>query len=111
LQRLSTNLGLNDRTILIIGEICRRLDGIPLAIEFAAARAATLGLDAVRAHLDDRFAILTGGSRDALPRHQTLRAVFEWSYRLLSETEQLLFRQASVFADGMSLEAIAAIMA
>ncbi|MGF6572393.1 putative ATPase/DNA-binding winged helix-turn-helix (wHTH) protein [Paraburkholderia sp. GAS333] len=110
LRRLSANFDLNESTVPVIGEICRRLDGIPLAIELAAARAATLGLDTVRSHLDNRFAILTGGSRNALPRHQTLKAVFEWSYRLLSETEQLLFRQASVFADGFSLEALAAIM-
>ncbi|WP_321965416.1 ATP-binding protein [Paraburkholderia sp. J7] len=110
LRRLSADFDLNETTVPAIGEICRRLDGIPLAIELAAARAATLGLDTVRAHLDDRFAILTGGSRDALPRHQTLRAVFEWSYRLLAKNEQLLFRQAGVFADGFTLEAIAAIM-
>ncbi len=94
----------------VIAEICRRLDGIPLAIELAAARAATLGLDTVREHLDDRFALLTGGSRDALPRHQTLRAVFEWSYRLLSEPEQVLFRHASAFVDGCSLEAASAMV-
>lgn len=110
LRRQPADFDVNGTTVQIIGEICRRLDGIPLAIELAAARAATLGLDTVRAHLDDRFAILTGGSRDALPRHQTLKAVFEWSYRLLSDTEQLLFRQASIFADSFSLEAIAAIM-
>lgn len=111
LRRLSAGFALNAQSLAVIGEICRRLDGIPLAIELAAARAATLGLDTVRAHLDDRFAILTGGSRDVLPRHQTLRAVFEWSYRLLSEAEQILFRQAGVFVDGFSIEAISAVMA
>ncbi|WP_322055495.1 winged helix-turn-helix domain-containing protein [Paraburkholderia bannensis] len=110
LNRLSAEFDLDETTVALIAEICRRLDGIPLAIELAAARAATLGLDTVRAHLDDRFAILTGGSRDALPRHQTLRAVFDWSYRLLAKDEQQLFRQAGVFADGFTLEAIAAIM-
>ncbi|MGF6768369.1 putative ATPase/DNA-binding winged helix-turn-helix (wHTH) protein [Paraburkholderia sp. GAS199] len=110
LRRLAGDFEADATTLPLIGEICRRLDGIPLAIELAAARAATLGLDTVRAHLDDRFAILTGGSRNVLPRHQTLRAVFEWSYRLLSPTEQLLFRQASIFSDGFALEAISELM-
>jgi predicted ATPase/DNA-binding winged helix-turn-helix (wHTH) protein len=110
LGRLSADFDMNKTTVSVVGEICRRLDGIPLAIELAAARAATLGLDTVRTHLDDRFSILTGGSRDALPRHQTLRAVFDWSYKLLSEREQLMFRQTSVFADGFSLEAVSALM-
>ena len=88
-----------------IAAICRRLDGIPLAIEFAAARAATLGLEQVADRLDDRLAILTGGRRTALPRHQTLRATLDWSYRLLCDDERSLLRRLSVFAGGFTLEA------
>jgi non-specific serine/threonine protein kinase len=70
----------------LIAAICRRLDGIPLAIELAAARAAGLGIEALAARLDDCFQLLTGGRRTALPRHQTLRATLDWSYELLPET-------------------------
>jgi non-specific serine/threonine protein kinase len=93
-----------------IAAICRRLDGIPLAIEFAAARAATLGLQQVVTLLEDRFALLTGGRRTALPRHQTLRATLDWSYELLSEPERCLLRRLSVFARGFTLEAANAVM-
>ena len=88
-----------------IAAICRRLDGIPLAIEFAAARAATLGLEQVAKGLDDLLAVLTGGRRTALPRHQTIRATLDWSYRLLSDDERSLLRRLSVFAGGFTLEA------
>jgi predicted ATPase/DNA-binding winged helix-turn-helix (wHTH) protein len=94
----------------VIGAICRRLDGIPLAIEFAAARAATLGLQQVAARLDDRFALLSGGRRTAVPRHQTLRATIDWSYELLSEEEQSLLRHLAVFPAGFTLEAATAVM-
>jgi predicted ATPase/DNA-binding winged helix-turn-helix (wHTH) protein len=90
--------------------ICRRLDGIPLAIEFAAARAATLGLDQVASRLDDRFRLLTAGRRTALPRHQTLRATLDWSYELLPETERCLLRRLAIFAAGFTLEAAIALM-
>ncbi len=93
-----------------IGAICRRLDGIPLAIELAAARAATLGLEPVLARLDERFALLTGGRRTALPRHKTLRATLDWSYELLPEAERRLLRFLAVFAAGFTLEAAAAVM-
>ena len=93
-----------------IAAICRRLDGIPLAIEFAAARAATLGLEQVANRLDDRFAVLTGGRRTALPRHQTLRATLDWSYDLLPDAERRLLRRLSVFAGGFTLDAATAIM-
>jgi predicted ATPase/DNA-binding winged helix-turn-helix (wHTH) protein len=93
-----------------IGAICRRLDGIPLAIELAAARAATLGLEPVLSRLDERFALLTGGRRTALPRHKTLRATLDWSYELLPEAERRLLRFLSVFAAGFTLEAAAAVM-
>ncbi len=90
--------------------ICRRLDGIPLAIEFAAARAAALGVQQVAAGLSDRFALLTGGRRTALPRHQTLRAVLNWSYDLLPEREQRLLRCLSIFPAGFTLDAAVAVV-
>ena len=93
-----------------IAAICRRLDGNPLAIEFAAARAATLGVKQVASHLDDRFGLLTGGHRTALPRHQTLHAVLDWSYDLLSETERGLLRRLAIFPAGFTLEAVTAVM-
>ena len=91
--------------------ICRRLDGIPLAIELAAARAAALGIEALAARLDDRFHLLTGGRRTALPRHQTLRATLDWSYELLSEPEQMILRRLAIFAGAFSLEAASAVVA
>jgi predicted ATPase/DNA-binding winged helix-turn-helix (wHTH) protein len=97
-----------DPELVSIGGICRRLDGIPLAIEFAAARAATLGVEEVLARLDDRFALLTAGRRTALPRHQTLRATLDWSYQLLSEAERHLLAVLSIFAGGFTIEAVAA---
>jgi predicted ATPase/DNA-binding winged helix-turn-helix (wHTH) protein len=93
-----------------IAAICRRLDGIPLAIEFAAARAAMLGPELVLSRLDERFELLTGGHRTALPRHQTLRATLDWSYELLPEAEQRLLRRLSIFAAGFTLEAANAVM-
>jgi predicted ATPase/DNA-binding winged helix-turn-helix (wHTH) protein len=93
-----------------IAAICRRLDGIPLAIEFAAARAATLGARQVASHLDDRFRLLTGGRRTALPRHQTLRATLDWSYDLLPQSEQRLLRHLALFPAGFTLEAATAVM-
>src|ERR1700688_2621727 len=85
--------------------ICRRLDGIPLAIEFAAARAAILGPDLVLSRLDERFGLLTSGRRTALPRHQTLRATLDWSYELLPEPERLVMRRLAVFAGDFTAEA------
>jgi len=93
-----------------VAEICRRLDGIPLAIELAAARAKILSVDQILARLEDRFRLLTGGSRTALPRHQTLRATIQWSYDQLSPDEQRLFRTLSVFAGGWSLESAARVV-
>jgi predicted ATPase/DNA-binding winged helix-turn-helix (wHTH) protein len=89
----------------VVAEICRRLDGIALAIELAAARVAVLSVDEIRTRLDDRFRLLTGGAR-ALPRHQTLRATMHWSYEHLSAAEQELFRRLSVFAGGCTLAAV-----
>jgi predicted ATPase/DNA-binding winged helix-turn-helix (wHTH) protein len=94
---------------LAMASICRRLDGIPLAIEFAAARAATLGMEQVLARLKDRFALLSSGHRTALPRHQTLRATLDWSYGLLTDSEQRLFRFLAVFAGGFTIEAAVAV--
>jgi predicted ATPase/class 3 adenylate cyclase len=88
-----------------IARICARLDGIPLAIELAAVRVKALGVDQISERLDDRFRLLTGGSRTALPRQQTLRATIDWSYKLLSDQERTLFRRLAVFAGGWTLEA------
>ena len=103
--------GLRDRQNLrSIARICRHLDGMPLAIEFAAARAASLGLAQVADGLRDRFALLTTGRRTALPRHQTLRAVLDWSYALLPNAERLLLHRLAIFAGGFSFEAACAVM-
>jgi len=90
-------------------QICQRLDGLPLAIELAAARLATLSVNDVATRLDDCFGLLTGGNRTALPRQQTLRATMEWSYGLLSAEEQRLLRRLSIFAGGYAGEAAAAV--
>lgn len=92
-----------------VEQICRRLDGIPLAIELAAARLKILTPEQIARRLDDRFGLLTGGSRAAVPRQQTLRAALDWSYHLLSEPEQRLFRCLSVFTGSFSLDAVEAI--
>ena len=91
--------------------ICRHLDGIPLAIELAAARIAAVGVEGVASRLDDRFRLLTAGSRTALPRQQTLRATLDWSHDLLSEPERVVLRRLAVFAGGFALDAAAAIAA
>ena len=88
-----------------IAQICHRLDGIPLAIELAVARIKMLSVEQISKRLDDRFRLLTGGARTALPRQQTLRALIDWSYDILSENERLLLRRLSVFAGGWTLEA------
>jgi predicted ATPase/class 3 adenylate cyclase len=94
-----------------LAHICHRLDGIPLAIELAAGRVKALSPEQIAARLDDRFRLLTGGSRVALPRHQTLRATIDWSYELLSEPERAVLRRLSVFAGGWTLEAAEAVCA
>jgi predicted ATPase/DNA-binding SARP family transcriptional activator len=88
-----------------VARICRALDGMPLAIELAAARLRTMAPEQVAARLDDRFRLLTGGSRTAVPRHQTLRAVVDWSWDLLDDAERMLWRRFSVFTGGATLEA------
>jgi predicted ATPase len=90
----------------LIETICRRLDGIPLAIELAATRVAALGLLAIRDGLDDRFVLLSGGRRRSVERHQTLRAAVDWSYRLLPAVQQRLFRMLSVFSGGFEFDAV-----
>ncbi len=105
----NSNFSLTDANTAAINQICSRLDGIPLAIELAAARTKLLTAEQIAARLDDRFRLLVGGSRSALPRQQTLRALIDWSYDLLSEGEQQLFQSASVFVGGWTLDAIEAV--
>ena len=95
----------SDENASAIAKICARLDGIPLAIELAAARVKILKVEQIAERLDDRFRLLTGGSRTALPRQQTLRALIDWSYDLLSITERSLLVRLSIFAGGWTLEA------
>ena len=90
-------------------DICRQLDGIPLAIELAAARVSALTVAQLSARLGNRFRLLTGGSRAGLPRHRTLEAAIEWSHDLLSETEQVCFRRMAVFAGGCTMDAAEAV--
>ncbi len=94
-----------NRTAASVVQVCHRLDGIPLAIELAAARVKVLTVEQIAARLDDRFRLLTSGSRTALPRHQTLRAAMDWSHALLSVKERTMLRRLSVFAGGCTLEA------
>jgi non-specific serine/threonine protein kinase len=88
-----------------LAQICHRLDGIPFALELAASRVKVLSPEQIASRLDDRFRLLTGGSRTALPRQQTLRAMIDWSYSLLTEEERTLFRRLAVFVGGWTLEA------
>jgi predicted ATPase/DNA-binding winged helix-turn-helix (wHTH) protein len=99
------------QTAAAIAAICRRLDGIPLALELAAARVSTLGLQQLAFRLDDRFSFLTGGRRTALRRHQTLRATIDWSYELLSESERAVLRRLSIFAGSFTLGAASTVVA
>lgn len=100
---------LNRQNASAIAQICWRLDGIPLAIELAAARAKVLTPEQIAQRLDDRFRLLTGGGRSVLPHQQTLRTLIDWSYDLLSESERVLFRRLGVFGGGRTLEAIEAV--
>jgi predicted ATPase len=97
---------LNQQNVAAVIDVCTRLDGIPLALELAAARLQGLGLSALAAMLDQRFRLLTSGSRTAPPRQQTMYATFDWSHGFLSSVEQLTFRRIGVFAGGFTLEAI-----
>jgi predicted ATPase/class 3 adenylate cyclase len=100
------HFSLTDANAVTVVAICRRLEGIPLALELAAARLQALTVGQIRDRLEDRFRLLTGGSRTALPRQQTLRATVDWSHDLLSAPEQVLLRRLSVFAGGFSLDAV-----
>ena len=102
---------IGDDDIPAIVQICRRLDGVPLALELAATHVAALGIKGLAARLDDRFALLIQGRRTALPRHQTLRATLDWSYRLLPEAEQVILRRLSVFRGDFTRAAAVAIAA
>lgn len=101
----------NESNAASVIQLCRRLDGMPLAIELAAARLRVLAPEQIAARLDDRFRLLTGGSRTVLPRQQTLQATIDWSYDLLQEKEKLLFDRLSAFQGGFTLEAAEAVSA
>jgi predicted ATPase len=96
---------LDDRTLATMARVGRALEGMPLAIELAAARLRTMSIDQLARRLDDRFRLLTSGSRTALPRHRTLRAVVDWSWELLTGAERMVLRRLAVFSGGASLEA------
>ena len=108
-QAVESNFKFTPYNAPLVAQICRRLDGIPLAIELAAAWVKTLSASEILSRLDDRFRLLTNGDRTALPRHQTLRALIDWSYNLLKPEEQALFCWLSVFAGGWTLEAAEAV--
>src|SRR5438034_3832571 len=108
-QAVRPSLELIDANAAAMVQICRRLDGLPLAIELAAARARVLDPQQIAARLDDVFGLLTSGSRTALPHHRTLRSTIEWSHALLTEQEQILFRRLAVFAGGFTLDAVEAV--
>ena len=99
------DLGTDAHTLSTMVRVCRALDGMPLAIELAAARLRTMTIEQLANRLDDRFRLLTSGSRTALPRHKTLRAVVDWSWELLTDAERTVLRRLSVFSGGASLEA------
>ena len=103
------SFSLTDENASTVAEICRRLDGIPLAIELAAARVKMLSPRQLHDRLDERFRVLTGGSRDVLPRQQTLRALIDWSHDLLDDRERMLFRRLGIFVNGFTLEAATAV--
>jgi predicted ATPase/DNA-binding SARP family transcriptional activator len=106
---VNSRFALTDETASPVAQICQRLDGMPLALELAAARAKVLPVEQIAARLGDRFNLLSTGSRTALPRHQTLRAAIDWSYDLLPEEEQNLFRRLSAFAGSFTLSAAEAV--
>lgn len=105
-QTVLPGFKLTETNAPVVARICQRLDGIPLALELAAARVRLLSVEQIAARLDDSFRLLTGGSRTVLSRHQTLRALIDWSYNLLTPPERTLFMRLSVFAGGFTLEAV-----
>jgi predicted ATPase/tetratricopeptide (TPR) repeat protein len=108
-QAVQPSFALTEQNRTAVTRICQHLDGIPLAIELAAARVQAFTVEQILGHLDDRFQLLTGGSRTAPPRHRTLRAMVDWSYDLLTAKERTLLCQMSVFAGGWTLEAAEAV--
>ncbi|HZT40750.1 MAG TPA: adenylate/guanylate cyclase domain-containing protein, partial [Chthonomonadaceae bacterium] len=106
---VSTAFSITSENASAVARLCCQLDGLPLAIELAAARVRAMPVEQVASRLDDRFRLLTGGSRTALPRQQTLRALIDWSYDLLDESEKCLLRRLSVFTGGWTLEAAEAV--
>jgi len=102
---MQSEFRLTDQNANAVAQICRRLSGMPLAIELAAARIKMMNVDEIAKRLDDRFSLLTSGNRSALPRQQTLRAAIDWSHELLTEPEKILFRGLAVFAGSFTLEA------
>ncbi|WP_394846401.1 helix-turn-helix transcriptional regulator [Pendulispora brunnea] len=108
-QASTDQFELNDADAATVAAICRRLDGMPLAIEFAAARVGELGVREIAARLDDRFGVLTQGRRTALPRHKTLAATLDWSYQLLPPEEQEMLRQLSAFRGAFTADAAVAV--
>lgn len=110
-QAVLSDFQLTEENAAAVASICHRLDGLPLAIELAAARVRVLSPQQIRERLDDSFRLLTHGGRTAVPRHRTLREVTDWSYALLSAPEQLLLQHVSVFAGGFSLESAEAVCA
>jgi predicted ATPase/transcriptional regulator with XRE-family HTH domain len=109
-RAVRSDFALTDGNVVAVAEICRRLDGLPLAIELAAARARLFGPEELRRRLDDRLALLGGGAKDWPTRQQTLRATLDWSYELLTPAEQALFRHLAVFAGGFTLDAAEAVV-
>ena len=110
-QRARHGLELTDEVAPAVARICARLDGIPLSIELAAARCRSLGVDQIARELDERFRLLTGGSRTGLARQQTLKASIDWSHELLTAAEQAAFRRLGVFAGPFTVEAAEAVVA
>jgi predicted ATPase/class 3 adenylate cyclase len=110
-QAQDPGFALDDASARLVASVCRRLDGIPLALELAAARLSSMSLQQISDRLDQRFRLLTGGSRNAMPRQQTLQAAVDWSFGLLTEPERDVLRRLSVFAGGFELEAAEAICA
>ena len=108
-RRTRPDFDVTESNSATVKEICKRLDGMPLAIELAAARVRALSLDDILGSLHDRFRLLTGGARTAVRRQQTLRASVDWSHALLTEPERELFRRLAVFLGGFDLEAAQAV--
>jgi predicted ATPase/DNA-binding CsgD family transcriptional regulator len=103
------DFALTEQNVAAVGQVCYRLDGIPLALELAAARVTVLSVEQIVARLDDCFGLLADGGRTAMPRHKTLHATMDWGHELLSDEERALFRRLSVFAGGFTLEAVEAV--